>query len=256
VRRALIGSTGFVGGALARQAPFDALYHSTDIAGIAGRSFDLVVCAGAPAAKWKANQQPEADLANLEVLMGHLATVRARRFVLVSTVDVYPTPVGVDEETPIDRAAGSAYGRHRLLLERFARDRFDATVLRLPALFGEGLRKNAIYDLLHDNCVDALQPRSSFQFYDVARLWSDLERVGQAGLRIVNLATEPLVLGDVARAVFGRELPPSQAPVARYDFRSRHSGLWGRGDGYLCGRDAVLEAMAAFVRTERAKVAR
>lgn len=252
MRRALIGSTGFVGGTLARQLTFDAAYHSTDIGGIEGRSFDLVVCAGAPAAKWKANQQPEADLANLEVLMRHLGSVAARKVVLISTVDVYPSPFGVDEETPIPAAGGGAYGRHRLLLERFAAERFDTTIVRLPALFGEGLRKNAVYDLLHDNCVEALQPRSSFQFYDMSRLWSDVERVLAAGLRLVNFATPPLVLGDLARQIFGRDLAPSDGPVASYDFRTRHAGLWGRGDGYLCGRDEVLAGMAAFARAERA----
>lgn len=252
MRRALIGSSGFVGGTLARQASFDTHYHSRNIGDIDGHRFDLVVCAGAPAAKWKANKDPAADLANLQMLMEHLGRVKTRHLVLVSTVDVYPVPAEVDEETPIDASAGGAYGRHRLLLERFVTQRFDATVVRLPGLFGAGLKKNAVYDLLHDNCLDALQPRSSFQFYDMARLWSDLERVLGSGLRLVNFATEPVVLGDVARFVFGRELPPSQAPLARYDFRTRHGALWGRSGGYLLGRDAVLAAMRAFVATERA----
>lgn len=256
MRTALIGSTGFVGGTLLRQAPFDERYHSTDIAEIDGRSFDVVVCAGAPAAKWKANQEPEADRANLERLMASLRTVGARRFILVSTVDVYPSAIGVDESSAIDPSAAEPYGRHRFLLEQFVRERFASTVLRLPALFGEGLRKNAVYDLLHGNCLDALQPRSSFQFYDMARLWGDVERVLSAGLPLVNFATEPVVLGDVAREVFGRELPPSQRPVARYDFRTRHSALWGRQDGYLADRAAVLEGLRAFVRAERAREVR
>jgi nucleoside-diphosphate-sugar epimerase len=250
---ALVGHSGFVGGTLLRQASFDAIYRSTDIAEIDGRSFDLVVCAGAPAAKWKANREPDADRANLEGLMAHLATVRARRLLLISTVDVYPVPVGVDEASPIDAGAGSAYGRHRLRLERFCGERFDATIVRLPALFGAGLKKNAIYDLLHDNCLDQLQPASSFQFYDLAGLWRDLERVLAAGPRLVNFATAPLVLGEIAARAFGRELPPRpDLPVVRYDFRTRHAALWGRAGDYLQGADEVLERLAAFVAAERA----
>ena len=49
---ALIGNTGFVGGNLLRQQPFDALFNSKNIDDIAGRSFDLVVCAGVRAEKW------------------------------------------------------------------------------------------------------------------------------------------------------------------------------------------------------------
>lgn len=46
---ALIGSTGFVGTTLRSQTSFDEYYHSTDINNIDEKSFDLVVCAAAPA---------------------------------------------------------------------------------------------------------------------------------------------------------------------------------------------------------------
>lgn len=252
MRTALIGGSGFVGGTLRRQAHFDALYNSRDIETIDGQHFDLVVCAGAPAAKWIANKEPAADRANLAGLMRHLERVTARSFLLVSTVDVYPDPVGVDEASAIDPAAGSAYGRHRFELERFCRDRFGALVVRLPALFGAGLKKNAVYDLLHDNCLDLIQPRSSFQFYDLSRLWGDVERVRRAGVDIVNFAVEPVTLAEIGRVAFGRELPENpRTPVARYDFRTRHAALWGRSDGYAYGRDDVLRGLSAFVVAER-----
>lgn len=244
---ALIGHTGFVGETLKRQTSFDEVYRSTDIARIAGRRFDLVVCAGAPAAKWKANKEPAADRENLERLMGHLRSVSATRFLLISTIDVYPLPVGVDEATPIAPDPANAYGTNRLALERFCLDRFAATVVRLPALFGAGLRKNAIYDLLHDNNVGSLQPLSAFQFYDMALLWEDLRRVLVAGAEVVNVATEPLTLRDVAREVFGRELQPNATtPVARYDYRTRWSSLWGRSDGYCYAARDMLERLRCF----------
>src|SRR5688572_29777083 len=118
---ALIGYTGFVGGNLAAQHAFTHGYRSRDIGDITGRNFDLIVCAGMPAEQWRANQEPEADRASLTRLVNALARARASRFILISTVDVYPTPVGVDEDTPIDETALQPYGVHRLLLERFVR---------------------------------------------------------------------------------------------------------------------------------------
>jgi hypothetical protein len=47
---ALIGHSGFVGTNLHRQRPFDYLYNSKNIGDICGRSFELIVCAGIPAA--------------------------------------------------------------------------------------------------------------------------------------------------------------------------------------------------------------
>src|SRR4051812_7530555 len=116
---ALIGDTGFVGGNLLLQRDFGDRFNSRNIAEIEGRSYELVVCAGAPAVKWKANKEPGPDLENLQNLMKRLERVRAKRFVLVSTIDVYPTPVDVDEATPVLATDAQPYGKHRRMLETF-----------------------------------------------------------------------------------------------------------------------------------------
>ncbi|MEY4513518.1 MAG: hypothetical protein RLZZ450_5640 [Pseudomonadota bacterium] len=158
----MIGATGFVGSNLLRQAHFDALYHSRNIAEIAGRHFDTVVCAGAPAAKWIANREPEADLENLQRLVASLATVRCHEFVLISTIDVYTALTGADESDPCD-GANHAYGRHRRWLEHQVQALFDnALVVRLPALFGRGLKKNVLFDLLHDRELASIHPDARF----------------------------------------------------------------------------------------------
>ncbi|WP_240726031.1 MULTISPECIES: hypothetical protein [unclassified Escherichia] len=59
---ALIGYSGFVGTTLLRQRRFDALYRSTNIDEIFGKTFDTVVCAAAPAQKWLANKDPADDI--------------------------------------------------------------------------------------------------------------------------------------------------------------------------------------------------
>jgi len=249
MRRALIGHTGFVGGNLLRQTTFDKLYRSRNVDELRGECFDLVVCAGAPAVKWKANAEPEADLANLRRLTDALGEASAAHVVLISTVDVYAEPVGVDEDTPIDPSAATSYGRHRRMLEAFVEARFACTVLRLPGLFGPGLKKNVVYDFLHANRLEAIAPDAVFQFYDLARLWHDVERVRAAGLRLVNLATEPTSVRRVAREAFGMEFENPDAPggAARYDMRTRHDRLLGGERGYLYDAATVLADMRAFV---------
>ena len=190
--KALIGHTGFVGGNLASQVAFDATYNSTNIEAIRGQAYELVVCAGAPGAKWKANKDPEGDRASIERLMSCLASVSADHAVLISTVDVYPDPIGVNEQTAIRQDHGSPYGRLRLLLEHFVAERFESTIVRLPALFGPGLKKNAIYDILHNHQPEKICQDSVFQFYPTLRLWSDIEMVRSHKLRLVNFATEPM----------------------------------------------------------------
>lgn len=252
---ALVGYSGFVGGTLSRQRSFDALYRSTNIAEIGGKTFDLLVCAGAPAERWRANKDPETDRASIARLTDALSRVDARKVILISTIDVYPVPVDVDELTAIDPVAGQPYGRHRLELERFMQARFDTTVIRLPGLFGRGIKKNLIFDLLHDNQVDKLHPDSQHQFYDLSRLWSDIETARASGLHLVNFATEPTSVADVARVAFGMELrPDASLTPARYDMRSRHATIFGGAGGYLRTATDVLASLGRFVTSERERL--
>lgn len=246
---ALIGHTGFVGTNLRAARLFDVLVNSTNVEELRGKSFELVVCAGARAEKWKANRDPDSDLAGIERLTNVLHDVRARRFVLVSTVDVFETPLSIDESAIAD--ARHPYGRHRRLLEVLCARQFPTLVVRLPALFGPGLKKNALFDLLHDNQVEKIHPDATYQFYDVRWLWPDVEKAQAADLQLVHLVTEPIAMREIASRCFGRELQAPAGAPARYDVRSRHAALWGGAGGYVRRRGEVLAALEAFVEEER-----
>lgn len=249
---ALVGHTGFVGSNLLRQRPFDHLYNSANIEEIAGRSFGLIVCSGAPAEKWKANRDPEGDLANLARLRDALCAARAERVVLISTVDVFAAPVGVDEDSAVDKDGLHAYGLHRRMLEEAVSAAFPTLVVRLPGLYGRGLKKNAIFDLLHDNDVHKIDSRGRFQFYGLDRLWSDVEAASAAGLDLVHLATEPVTVGEIAREAFGLRFENHVVDSpATYDLRTRHAEHFGGSGGYIESRSQVLGRIAEFVARER-----
>jgi hypothetical protein len=152
----LIGSTGFVGGHLARQHDFGALLNSRNITDSSGSAFDTCVCAAAPGSMFLANRFPEADRARIETLKSNLAAIKVERFVLVSTIAVFDDFCAADE-SDIRHAQASAYGRHRRDLELFCAARFPrCLVVRLPALFGAGLKKNFLFDIL--NPMPAMLP--------------------------------------------------------------------------------------------------
>lgn len=249
----LIGSTGFVGGTVARQRKVDLGVHRPDVQRIRGRSFARLWVAGAPAQKWVANADPDGDAEALRVLAGHLEHVVADEVVLISSVDVYPVPVGVDEDTALRvEDHEEAYGRNRLWLEQAVRSMFPAAVvMRLPGLFGTGLRKNLVYDLLHGREQFAHQD-STFQFYDMTRLCDDADTACTAGLRVVNLATEPLAAHTVAERVFACELREGPGTAVRYDMQTRHASVFGReGSRYVEDAQGVLDAMSDYVAAER-----
>jgi hypothetical protein len=254
MRAGLIGHTGLVGGTLLRQTEFAACYNSRNIEALAGDRFDLLVCAGVSAVKWQANRDPAADQAGIDRLTAALARATASELVLISTIDVYPDPAaGGDETTAIDPAGSHAYGRHRFALEQWCRARFPRVlVVRLPALFGTGLRKNAVFDLLHGHMLGNINPAAAFQWYPLARLWADIMVARQAALDLVNLFPEPLPMHAIIDAAFpGAPVGPATRPAPRYDMHTRHGRLFGADGPYLMHAAASLGALCRFVKEAR-----
>lgn len=258
MKNALIGHSGFVGTTLLKQTAFDGLYRSTNIAEIANQQFDVVVCAGAPAQKWIANREPEADLQNINRLMEILGTVKCERFILISTVDVFKNPIGVDEDTPVDESDLHAYGLHRRLLEKFVEEKFPQhLIVRLPGLVGPGLRKNVIFDFLNDNNLGAIDSRGVFQFYPMVNLWYDIQIALDAGLKLVHLTAEPVSVADVSLHGFGKPFDrQGTGTAARYDMRTRHGALFGAAEGYQYSARETIQAVRAYAQSEPRQIAK
>ena len=150
MRNALIGYTGFVGGNLKLQYDFTEMYNSKNIQDMIGKSFDLCICAGVKAQKWPANQNPEKDWADIQSLIDVLEKTEIKKFVLISTVDVYSQTEGADENSEIDINKLQPYGLNRYRLEEWVREHFEEhLILRLPGLVGQNIKKNFIHDILH-----------------------------------------------------------------------------------------------------------
>lgn len=253
---ALIGVTGFVGSNLFKQGEFSSIYNSSNITEINNQSFDLIVCAGARAEKWKANREPETDLKNIENLISHLEQVSTREFILISTVDVYPDPQVVYEDTAIDYDQLSPYGKHRYLLEVFIREKFqNLTIIRLPGLIGAGLKKNFIFDMLHN--PEALQLThcdSMYQFYSLNSIWNDIQEVRKHDLELINFATPPLSVQKIVDECFGTQFQhkPSKPPV-NYDVRTHYAWIFNHRTGYIWTEEEEIKAIREFIANERKK---
>ncbi|KPC50404.1 NAD(P)-dependent oxidoreductase [Amantichitinum ursilacus] len=249
---ALIGSSGFVGQTLSKQTHFSHHYRSTNIGNIDGGSFDTVVCSAAPAQKWIANREPAADRKNIDGLIAHLSTIQCKTFILISTVDVFKTPVGIDEDTPVDENDLHAYGLNRRYLEKFVESHFDNyLIVRLPGLVGPGLRKNVIFDFLNDNNLHAIDSRGSFCFYPMINLWYDIQTALKAGLKLVHLTAAPVTVGDVSLEGFGKPFEQNLGnAAASYDMQTRYADVFGGTGRYQYSRRESIQAVRAYAQSE------
>lgn len=252
MKTGLIGFSGFVGSTLLKQVSFESHFRSTNIHNIEGESFDVIVGAGAPAQKWIANREPEDDRRKIDGLIAHLKTVTCKTFILISTVDVFKSPIGVDEDTPIDGEGLHAYGLHRRLLEKFVESHFpNHLIVRLPGLVGPGLRKNVIFDFLNGNNLQAIDSGGVFQFYPMVNLWWDIQTALRAGLKLVHLTAEPISVANLSEQGFGKPFSqPTANKPAIYDLRSRHAAVFGGTGNYQYSQRETIQAVRAYAQSE------
>lgn len=216
---ALIGHTGFVGSNLAAQLRFDEFYNSKNIEDIRGRSFETVICAGASGAKWYANAHPVEDWFAVTGLVLNLLKMRSRRLILISTIDA------ISPDTP--------YAEHRASLEKTFG---SATIVRLPALFGPGLKKNALYDLMTGQRLNEIAPNATYQWYPLRRLGADiLMRSGT-----INFVSDPISMGEIRDRFFPhREIGSCRADAPSYnvegEVRLSKAEIFAEMEAFLAG---------------------
>lgn len=249
MKSALIGHTGFVGSNLADQGSFDVCYNSKNFRDMANQSYSDIVCAGISAVKWKANKDPENDKKHIMQLQEVLSTVSAQRFILISTIDVYPIISGQDESFDCHSQPNHAYGFHRLEFEDFCSDNFsECYIVRLPGLFGKGLKKNIIFDLLNDNCLDMINPASSFQYYYLKNLWKDIQTAVDNNIRLINLFTEPIATSEILQTCFSaKKVGANPSKEMHYNLCTQHADLFGKTGPYIYDKKEVLQQIIEFV---------
>lgn len=111
------------------------IFNSITIKRAFMKSFDLLIYAGVPGVKWKANKEPEKDMGAIEIAEKQFKEIKANHKILISTIDA-------------DNKDAGCYGAHRNILEQKVLAS-DVAVVRLPALVGKTIVKNQWYDIHH-----------------------------------------------------------------------------------------------------------
>ena len=248
VMNALIGYTGFVGSHLISSGM--EFYNRANLTTIEGNHFGRLYISALPAEKWKANKDPEQDRENMTTLMRSLERVTSDCVILISTIDVYEMSLPQDEFPDLcpNIYATHPYGKHRREFEEWCMRTFkNVFIFRLPALFGHGLKKNALYDLMTNNQTDKLRGEWLFQWYDMKWLSADIEKHIAKGHHLVNLVTPPVHLSTI-QSVFFPDTPIQMASetTVRYHFTSLY--------GYSHSLEDVIQNMTVFLHSQNSRL--
>ncbi len=254
VEYGILGCTGLVGQTLYYQMLADGIadeniarFHSSNAAKAPNTSYGILFVCCMPAVKWWANQNPAADKATLEQVLDVVGRIDARTVVLISTIDVIALAEGqVNDETSTNWSTHT-YGVHRRLLEEAVTLRWPETshIIRLPALFGRGLKKNALFDLLNGKDL-AVSRDAAFQWYDLARLWNDCWECMIRRFHLVHFVTPPVAMSEIVDRWFPGVSCASTGNTA-YNFTTRH----GHDGPYWVGKESVMAEMGRWICWER-----
>ncbi len=244
---ALIGWSGFIGQEILSQIEKNIdIYNSSNIETIRGKSFDTVYFCGLPAEKWRINQQPEKDLENVLSIFSILNTVSVKTFILISTIDVLDCTILQNEDGAI--FASHPYGKHRKMMEDWVKDtQQDWHILRLPGLFGKGLKKNVIYDLLFQNQIQNICLSSEFQWYDTSNILQDIQYSIDNKIPILHLFSEPVSVKEIVTQNFPElEQNCIGTNIVKYNLTTKY-----KGNGYWKTKSEILEEISKYVFFEK-----
>jgi nucleoside-diphosphate-sugar epimerase len=250
-RDCVIGYTGFIGNHLLNFFNPSEKYNSSNIHEIMGKIFDTIYFAGNYGVKWQANTNPLNDRQNIHSIVKKLSYVKAKRFILISTIDVYSNPVNVDENFLDTSKSQSSYGLHRSEFEDFVRKSFQRhNILRLPVVFGRGFKKNVIFDMLNNNETTKINPTWKMQFYYVNNLKKDINLIVANNIETINIATEPIKIDELAKTIFNLSLKGNEKTFST-DMKSKYDYLFNQSNGYLYSKNAILNEIKCFVHEEK-----
>lgn len=157
----LVGYTGFVGSNLCLSHQFSYLINSKNIESAFGTCPDTLIYSGVPAEMFIANKFPEKDRSIIENAKNNINKINPKKIILISTVAVYDCTNDVDEDYEPDLSNLTPYGQNRLKLEKWVEQNYEHhLIVRLPAIYGENLKKNFIYDYI--NYIPAMLTEEKF----------------------------------------------------------------------------------------------
>ena len=155
----ILGGKGFIGSAFVRFCEKEEIdYDCIDLdnyEAFRGRDCDILINVAGNSKKYLSNERPVEDFRfSLEALLSSFFDFSFSKYIYLSSIDVYADhedPAFNREDSAIDIGKISHYGFHKYLGEKIVEHYLsDWLIIRLGGVLGSGLKKNPVFDLIHD----------------------------------------------------------------------------------------------------------
>jgi len=244
---ALIGYTGFIGSNLLNFKKNLIKYNSKNIKKIRNKKFDIVICAGTSSKIWLSRKKPLEDKRKIQQLIDSLKTIKTKKFVLISTSEVYGKKKNCLENSKNLNNKNTSYGLNRLMLENFVEKKFDNNfIIRLPIVYGKNFSKNCIYDLINKNEIYKLNGSDLIQIYNVKNLKKDINFVIKNKINKINISSKPIKLSTLAMKFFKIKLNQKKK------FRTINiKSIYGKKNSYFFSQNKTMQDLSSFLKKNK-----
>ena len=207
----IAGASSGLGASLLRRFGGQAFQRGGDAAQAAadhGKPFDLIVHCAVDMAKAVTHDNIESYFRNNVELTRTLLEIPHRRFVYLSSIDVYPKSTALCREDAAINAhdISGVYGVAKYYAEALVRGHATAPlILRASALLGPGMRENSLLRMLKTpGAPIGLSGASTFNYISHADVGDLIEAANAEGVSgIVNCSASSSVSLEDIRAHFG-----------------------------------------------------
>lgn len=224
----IIGGNGFVGSAITRACQRMGIKHTVltrdNIDQFTGKSCDILINANGNSKKYLADREPMWEFdASVRSVRASLANIRSGRYIYLSSCDVYSdcsSPDCTHEDQCLEVSTQSTYGFHKFLAEQCViHCAPEWLIFRMGGFVGPGLKKNAIFDILHGGPL-WLDPNSKLQFINVDVAAEIILKLARSVYKneIFNLCgTGVVAISEVLEATGSNILINPNSPTVHYE---------------------------------------
>lgn len=250
IKKGLIGYTGFIGNFLKKKLNTKHNFSSKNISEITKYKFDKIYCAAPSSLMWKANKNPLKDFENIFSLCSILNKIKVNKFILISSIEVYNKKTNCNEKSPTSTQP-LTYGSNRAFFENFIKTRFiDHHIIRLPIVYGYGQKKNIIFDLVNNNCIQNINKKNILQFYPISMLTKDIDKVIKLKLRFCNITSEQIKVTEILNQIKKKNFVTlKNLPLRRYNMKSIFANYWNNAN-YNYSKKFILNDIRKFYYSE------
>ncbi len=105
-----------------------------------------------------------------------------------------------------------------------------------------------LFKELNFSALNFTDSRAVFQFYNLARLYTDINTAIAKDIKLLNLATEPISVAELYSYLTGETFVNElQKAPPYYNFKSRWYDLFDGKNGYLYNKESILLDIKNFV---------